>query len=720
MHGRVQHGVKPGVKTALTPEEEEKLAAYIKDMQAAGFELRGPDVRDRAAEILRVSTCPSSPNRDWSPGHNWFAGFRKRHPDITMKRAFNRLSSPSLAKQKQVVKQFYESLAHAYKKAKVISKPDRIFAVSETLITVFQRATVLVCSSASGNVMHPFVVLNGNRLKLTSAQHAYPEAHFACNSVAKVNDEIFFQWFRDHFVKNVARGKHCVLVMSYSPSYISVKLHKLAKEHKVTLVNIHETISDVVQPISETICDNLENVLTKKAAKWELENQGTPFTQKVLAQLLRKAWKKGISPEDITENFSKAGLYPLNSFAVTADKLLKRSTEKHVPIKSESSSAVNLSGLSLLSALSSHEYASMEHLNWNSRTSGGVLPSASFPPADNEDMALDLQEVQGMTSTAGEENDDDDDDDDDADDGDDHYMEVLMETDTKTARILKHSRKQNTRTERYIRKELQPKYPERDQIIIDSSGNIIQGHSENNSDQVLQESGENLIETEVVDHQECFVIKEDDLKPEEGADAVDTKDSVTMETKVSQEDGYIVIKNDDNTCHIVQDTVIETEVIGQDEDFVIIKHDHGDDDNVEGQVVEQNSEIETKYEIQTVEHVEENVDGSAIYQQPQETQQNYEILEPPKEEIEPETQTMEIQVVESVTLKEQDLLNGQFEVSGESLESMQAQYTNENATEDFAQQVAVQSMPGAEPGENVVYFENVVMVPITEQTVTIE
>lgn len=30
VHGRVQHGTKPGVKTALSPEEEEELVKYIK------------------------------------------------------------------------------------------------------------------------------------------------------------------------------------------------------------------------------------------------------------------------------------------------------------------------------------------------------------------------------------------------------------------------------------------------------------------------------------------------------------------------------------------------------------------------------------------------------------------------------------------------------------------------------------------------------------------
>ena len=37
VHGRVQHGSKPGVKTVLSPEEEEDLVAYCKVCQFLDF-----------------------------------------------------------------------------------------------------------------------------------------------------------------------------------------------------------------------------------------------------------------------------------------------------------------------------------------------------------------------------------------------------------------------------------------------------------------------------------------------------------------------------------------------------------------------------------------------------------------------------------------------------------------------------------------------------------
>ena len=52
----------------------------VQDMETAGFQLRYIDVRDRAGELLRLNHGHNSPYRDCSPGHNWLAGFLKRHP----------------------------------------------------------------------------------------------------------------------------------------------------------------------------------------------------------------------------------------------------------------------------------------------------------------------------------------------------------------------------------------------------------------------------------------------------------------------------------------------------------------------------------------------------------------------------------------------------------------------------------------------------------------
>lgn len=46
-----------------------------------------------------------------------------------------------------------------------------------------------------------------------------------------------------------------------------------------------------------------------------------PVTQKIVATLLRKVWQK-VNNEDVAGKFTANGIYPLNAYAITQDKLL--------------------------------------------------------------------------------------------------------------------------------------------------------------------------------------------------------------------------------------------------------------------------------------------------------------------------------------------------------------------------------------------------------------
>jgi len=55
---------------------------YLQQMQAGGFALHCANIRELARQMLmmRVMRGFSMPYRDGCPGHNWLAGFLKRHP----------------------------------------------------------------------------------------------------------------------------------------------------------------------------------------------------------------------------------------------------------------------------------------------------------------------------------------------------------------------------------------------------------------------------------------------------------------------------------------------------------------------------------------------------------------------------------------------------------------------------------------------------------------
>ncbi|KAK2148104.1 hypothetical protein NP493_3272g00000 [Ridgeia piscesae] len=106
-------------------------------------------------------------------------------------------------------------------------------------------------------------------------------------------------------------------------------------------------------------------MISKKALKWEAENPGTAFTHRAFAQILHKVWRRAITSEHVTLKFAKNGLFPLNNLAISNERIFAAAqTMREMPRPpSPLHHGSPLSGLSLLSALSSHEYASLEHNN---------------------------------------------------------------------------------------------------------------------------------------------------------------------------------------------------------------------------------------------------------------------------------------------------------------------------------------------------------------------
>ena len=113
----------------------------------------------------------------------------------------------------------------------------------------------------------------------------------------------------------------------------------------------------------------------KRVEQWETENAGVPFSQKAFATVLQKVWRKCFNPEEIVQKFAANGLYPLNPSAISAERIIASASmavrsEDEEGEQSPPPEAVNatgsdgegpLSGLNLLSALSSHEFASLEN-----------------------------------------------------------------------------------------------------------------------------------------------------------------------------------------------------------------------------------------------------------------------------------------------------------------------------------------------------------------------
>ena len=84
--GQVAHGTNPGRDTVLSATEEKALCNYLVYMAERGFPLTHSMVMAFAWAIALRSGKGSHFNPELGPGEHWWTGFRKRHPELTLRK----------------------------------------------------------------------------------------------------------------------------------------------------------------------------------------------------------------------------------------------------------------------------------------------------------------------------------------------------------------------------------------------------------------------------------------------------------------------------------------------------------------------------------------------------------------------------------------------------------------------------------------------------------
>ena len=179
VNGAVNVDCKPGPSTILTKDEEECLAKYVIEMADRWFGLVSEDLMKAAFAIVERSGRPH-PFHDGVAGRGWLEAFRRHHPEMSLRTPQALAYSRASAASKDVVDDFFAKLGALYGRLNLISKPIQVYNVDEIGITVVHKPgkvfsavgrkrvltsgekgkthTVVVCVSASGHAIPPFMI----------------------------------------------------------------------------------------------------------------------------------------------------------------------------------------------------------------------------------------------------------------------------------------------------------------------------------------------------------------------------------------------------------------------------------------------------------------------------------------------------------------------------------------------------------------------------------
>ena len=250
----------------LTTEEEEELATFLVEMAAIGY----PHTRKQV--IAKVQQIVNSEGRDGSlVTGGWWQSYRKRHPKLSLKTAVPLSYNRAKASDTSVLKKYYDMLYKCLDDGGILNKPAAIYNCDEsglplnpTCHKVVDKAgsrnpscvtgngkeqyTVLVCSSATGAVIPPLVVVNRK-----SISQGFTEGEVTGTAYGLSSNGTFNQWFTTHFLQYATRERPVILLMDGHSSHYSPSTVTPAADNGVVLFTLPPNTTHITQLLDRAL-----------------------------------------------------------------------------------------------------------------------------------------------------------------------------------------------------------------------------------------------------------------------------------------------------------------------------------------------------------------------------------------------------------------------------------------------------------------------------------
>lgn len=344
-------------RAVFSEEQEQLLVNHLLHLEVRFYGITVADLRSLAYELAEKNGIPNNFNREKKvAGKDWVAGFRKRHPEIVLRKPELTSAARAQAFNKTNVTKFFDILEDVQKN--YLYPPHRVYNVDETgLLTVQSKAskifalkgrrqvgslssaergilsTFVVCMSAGGIYIPPFVIFPRERMKVELQDGAPPGTAFVCHPSGWMQSEIFTQWF-DHFLKYAKPSYDdpvLLILDGHSTHTKNLDFIEKARKSHTTVVCLPPHCSHKMQPLDVAFMGPFNTFYVQSIERFLRNNPGRVVTQYQVSRLLGEAYLKAAIPTIAINGFKKCGIVPINRDMFTeADFVAAETTEVSV------------------------------------------------------------------------------------------------------------------------------------------------------------------------------------------------------------------------------------------------------------------------------------------------------------------------------------------------------------------------------------------------------
>lgn len=143
-----------------------------------------------------------------------------------------------------------------------------------------------------------------------------------------INAEVFHLWIKDHLIQYAVSRRQLLLILDgHSTHYQPAKV-QYAKDHDVIMFCLPTHSSHVSQPLDTAVFKPLKRNWNDAVHRFLSKYPGKVVTKYSFSPLLKEAWEKTMTADNICSGFRSAGIYPFNRHTVQSTILNSSQEDK--------------------------------------------------------------------------------------------------------------------------------------------------------------------------------------------------------------------------------------------------------------------------------------------------------------------------------------------------------------------------------------------------------
>lgn len=395
------------VNKVFSDRQEETLKEYFKKCALLFYGLSTKDCRQVAYEMAKLNNIKIPPT--WAvnelAGLEWFRCFRKRHPDLSLRKPEACSLARATAFNEETVKVFFKNLETAILRTPAFADGTRIFNLDETGTTTVQKpqrilgpkghknlckvtsaekgtlCTTCCIISAGGHALPPAIIFPRKNVNPRMTIGTPPGTLILATPSGWMNSNLFVSVI-EHFIKHShsTPDNPSILIMDNHESHLSIEALDLAKKSGVTVITLHPHTSAKMQPLDIGIFGPFKTYYHNAMDSWLMHHPGTPVKIYDVGELIGIAFTKSMTIANVTKSFKTTGIFPFDKDIFSSEDFLPSTvTDRPNPLCYTPDQSANLSVDSVQLPIPSDDLSTASAPN----LSTSPTPTEPFHTADN-------------------------------------------------------------------------------------------------------------------------------------------------------------------------------------------------------------------------------------------------------------------------------------------------------------------------------------------------